>query len=87
MEDIRIVTSRKGLRFMIQQYQNYVYIGLENYTPSWVGQVHVYEAVKHLGLENNGKFFVLGGVNSIVFKMGNHSISEIEDALKSYTKY
>ena len=83
--EVKIVTSAKGLKFLMQQFGDLVYIGLRH-DISWLGQVHVYEAVDKLGLEFAEKFGDIRGVNSVVFYLGDHSISEVEEALKTYSE-
>ena len=82
--EVKIITSKKGLKFLMQPYGDLVYIGLYHKI-SWLGQLHVYDAVDQLGLEFAQKFGNLRGVNSVVFYLGNHSLAEVEEALKNYS--
>lgn len=82
--EVKIITSKKGLKFLMQPYGDLVYIGLYHEI-SWLGQLHVYDAVDQLGLEFAQKFGNLRGINSVAFYFGKHSISEVEDALKNYS--
>ena len=83
--EAKIITSAKGLKFLIHQDGDLVFIGLRHEI-SWLGQVYVYDAVDKLGLEFAEKFGNIKGVNSVVFYLGEHTISEVESALKNYSK-
>ena len=82
--EVKIITSKKGLKFLMQPYGDLVYIGLYHKI-SWLCQLLVYDAVDQLGLEFAQKFGTISGVASIVFYLGNHSLAEVEDALKNYS--
>ena len=83
--EVKTITSEKGLNFLVHQNGNLIYIGL-SHEFSWLGQILVYDAVSKLDLQTKEKFANLKGVNSIEVYLGDHTISEIESALRHFAK-